>query len=84
MESVSYWLLWWSYCVPYGSVYMNSMQTPSVQTSATGTFLGCLPKAKKKKKGGSSEKKSPLYLCGVAGPITFPFFSMSYKLHIPE
>lgn len=20
MESVTYWLLWWSYCVPYGSV----------------------------------------------------------------
>lgn len=46
-QSVTYWLLWWSYCVPYGSVLTNSMQTPSVETSATGTFLGCLPNKKK-------------------------------------
>lgn len=48
-QSVTYWLLWWSYCVPYGSVLTNSMQTPSVETSATGTFLGCLPNKKKKR-----------------------------------
>lgn len=35
---VTYWLLRWSYRVPYGTVLTHSMQAPSAETSATGTF----------------------------------------------
>lgn len=35
---VTYWLLQWSYRVPYGATLTNGMQAPSVETSATGKF----------------------------------------------
>lgn len=51
---------------------MNSMQTPSVQTSATGTFLGWLPKTKgKKKKRMEAEEIKSLWLLGSTQPLSF-------------